>query len=84
MKNRSSHLRCSLRKGGVRNFAKFTGKLLCQSPFFNKFAGCLQLYQKRDSGTVFSDEFCKMSENTFFKEYFLETVSYEDVFPKNK
>ena len=29
--NRSSHGRCSIRKGVLRNFAKFTGKNLCQS-----------------------------------------------------
>ena len=27
------------KKGALRNFAKFTGKHLCQSLFFNKFAG---------------------------------------------
>ena len=37
--NRSSHRRCSVRKGVLRNFAKFTGKHLCQSLFFNKVAG---------------------------------------------
>ena len=36
---RSSHQSCSLRKGILRNFAKFTGKHLCQSLFFNKVAG---------------------------------------------
>ena len=36
---RSSHLRCSVRKDVLRNFAKFTGKYLCQSLFFNKVAG---------------------------------------------
>ena len=29
--NRSSHWRCPVRKGVLRNFAKFTGKQLCQS-----------------------------------------------------
>ena len=33
---RSSHRRCSLRKGVLRNFVKSTGKHLCQSLFFNK------------------------------------------------
>ena len=33
---RSSHRRCSTGKGVLRNFAKFTGKDLCQSLFFNK------------------------------------------------
>ena len=36
---RSSHRRCSVRKGSLRNFAKFTGKHLYQSLFFNKVAG---------------------------------------------
>ena len=36
---RSSHRRCSLRKCILRNFAKFIGKYLCQSVFFNKVAG---------------------------------------------
>ena len=30
--------RCSCKKGVLRNFAKFTGKQLCQSLFFNKVA----------------------------------------------
>ena len=36
--DRSSHRRCSVRKGVLSNFAKFTGKHLCQSLFFNKVA----------------------------------------------
>ena len=35
---RSSHRRCSIRKGVLRNLAKFTGKHLRQSIFFNKVA----------------------------------------------
>ena len=35
---RSSHRRCSVTKGVRRNFAKFAGKPLCQSLFFNKVA----------------------------------------------
>ena len=43
--NRSSHQRCSVKKGVLRNFAKFIGKHLCQNLFFNKVAGApLQLY----------------------------------------
>ena len=38
-KNRSSHLRYSVRKGVLKNFAKFTGEHLCQSLFFDKVAG---------------------------------------------
>ena len=36
---RGSHQKCFVRKGLLRNFAKFTGKHLCQSHFFNKVAG---------------------------------------------
>ena len=35
----SSHRRCSLKTGALKNFAKFTGKHLCQSLFFNKVGG---------------------------------------------
>ena len=34
----SNHGTCSFRKGALRNFAKFTGKHLWQSLFFNKVA----------------------------------------------
>ena len=37
--DRSSHQRCSVGKSVLENFAKFTGKHLCQSLFFNKVAG---------------------------------------------
>ena len=58
---RSSHQRCFVKKGVLRNVTKFTGKHLCQSLFFNKVVGLssttllkktshLQLYLKRDSG----------------------------------
>ena len=36
---RSSHQRCSIKKGVLRIFARFTGKHLCRSLFFNKVAG---------------------------------------------
>ena len=36
VEGRSSHQRCSVKKGALRNFAKLTGKHICQSLFFNK------------------------------------------------
>ena len=36
---RSSHCRCSVKKGVLKNCAKFTGKHLCWSLFFHKVAG---------------------------------------------
>ena len=44
-KFRNSHQMCSLKKGVLRNFAKFTGKHQCQSFFFNKVAG--QAFRKK-------------------------------------
>ena len=41
VKPRSSHQRCSMQKGVLRNFTKFTEKHLCQSLSFNKVA-CLR------------------------------------------
>ena len=35
----SGHWKCSVKKGVLRNFAKFTGKHLCQRLLFNKVAG---------------------------------------------
>ena len=43
---RSSHQRCSMKKGALINFAKFTGKHLCRSLFFNKVAGLRSFFNK--------------------------------------
>ena len=73
---RSSHQRCSLRKGVLRNFAKFTGKHLCQSLFFNKVAGAACNFIKKETLTqVFSCEFCEISKNTCFTEHLRTTAS---------
>ena len=37
-RSRSSHQRCSIKKGVLRNVAKFTQKHLCQNLFFNRVA----------------------------------------------
>ena len=37
--NKSSHRRCSVKKGVLKNFTKFTGRHLCKRLFFNKVAG---------------------------------------------
>ena len=65
--DRSGHRRCSVKKGVLRNFAKFTGKHLCQRLFFNKVAGQVCNFIKKESlAQVFSCEFCKISKNVFF------------------
>ena len=55
-----------VRKDVLRNFAKFTGKHMYQSLFF----------QKEALAQMFSCEFCKISNNAFFTEHLLTTASY--------
>ena len=62
---RSSHWRCSVRKGVLRNSAKFTGKHLCQS----------LLFKKEILVQVFSCKFCEISQITFFTEHLRTTAS---------
>ena len=45
----------------LRNFAKLTGKHMCQSLFFNRIGGLRPETQTQ----VFSCEFCKISKSTF-------------------
>ena len=79
---RSSHWRCSVRKGVLRNFAKFTGKLLCQSLFFNKVAGLrpASLSKQETLEKGLSTEFCDISKNTFFTEYLRTAASIHSFF----
>ena len=67
-KYRSSHRRCSIKKGVLKNLAKFTGKHLCQSLFFNKVAGLRPAtsLKKRLWHTCFSVNFAKFLRTLFF------------------
>ena len=50
----------------LRNFAKFTGKHLCQSFLSDKVAGCvLNFTRKQTLAQVFSCKFSKIPKNTF-------------------
>ena len=61
-RDRSSRPECSVRKGVLRNFAKLTGKHLCQSLIFNKVTGKACNFIKKESlAQVFSCEFCEIS-----------------------
>ena len=68
-KYRSSHQMCSLKKGVLRNFAKFTGKHLCQSIFFNKVAGLRPptLSKKRLWHMCFPVNFAKFLRTPFWQ-----------------
>ena len=65
-----------MKKGVLKNFAKFTGKHLCQSLFFNKADSEACNFIKKETLTqVFSCEFCVSSKNTFFTEHLWTTAS---------
>ena len=55
---------CSVRKGILKNFAKFTGKHLWPATLIKKAVA-----------KVFSCECCKISNNTVFTEHLWETAS---------
>ena len=64
------------KKGVLRNFIKFTGKLLCKILSFNKVAGLrLATLLKNTLAHVVSCEFCEIPKNTFFTEHFRTTAS---------
>ena len=65
-------IRCSMKKGVLGNFAKFTGTHLCQSLFFNKVEDLrpATLLKKTTLAQVYSCEFCEISKNAFFREHF--------------
>ena len=65
-----SHRRCSLRKGVLRNFAKFIWKHLCQS---YRSEAC-NFIKKEILAQVFSCEFCEILKSTFYTEYLWATA----------
>ena len=72
--SRNSHQSCSLRKGVLRNFVKFTGKHPCRGLFFNKVVE-KEFAKKETLAHVFSCEFCEISKNTFFAEHLWAAAS---------
>ena len=78
---RSSHRECSVRKDVHRNFAKFTGKHLCQSIFLNKVAGLrpATLFKKTIWLRCFLVKFAKFLRTPFLQHIsgrLLLTVDY--------
>ena len=66
-RDRSTRPEVFCKNGVLRNFAKFTGKHLCQNLFFNKVVGKACNFIKKESlAQVFSCEFCEISKKTFF------------------
>ena len=79
--DRSSHRRHSIKKGFLKSFAKFTGKRLCQSLFFNK-VGIRVAKKKRGEGSWYknilakeligSSGFQKVINKPFYQTHFLK------------
>ena len=72
---RSSHRRCSVKKGIFKNFANFTGKYQCWGLFLIKLQERLQFYWKETPILVFSYEICEISKNIYFEEHLQTTAS---------
>ena len=66
-----------MKKGVLENFAKLTGKHLCQNLFFNKVAGIrpATLLKKRFWHRCFPMNFAKFLGTTFFTEHLWMTAS---------
>ena len=60
-----------MKKGVLKNLTKVTGKLLCQSLFFNKAEGLRSatLLRKRVWHRCFPVNFVEISKSTFFTEH---------------
>ena len=71
IKNRSNRSKVFCEKGSPRNFAKFTGKHLWQSLFFNKVAGLrpATLLKKRLWHWCFPVNFAKFLRTPFYTEH---------------
>ena len=75
MRVRSSNRRYSIKKATLKNYTKFTRKLLFHSLFFNKVTGLSNFIEKANLTEVSCREFCETFINTFFTEKFRLTVS---------
>ena len=74
--SRSSHQRCSVKKGVLKNFAKFTGKHLCWSLQHNLKPATL--LQKSLQHRCFPMNFTKkLLETSFFNENLWWTVIFK-------
>ena len=74
---RNNHRRCSIRKDVPRNFAKFTGKHLCQGLFLKKLQVIrpTTLSKKKLWRRCFPVNFEKFLRTPFFTEHLRATAS---------
>ena len=87
---RSSRSEVFFKKGVFKNFAKFTGKHLCQSLFVNKISGLrpATLLKKKLWHKSFPVNFMKFLRTPFFIEHllvgaylFLQCMQYQNMTP---
>ena len=73
---KSSHRRCSVKKGVLKKVANFTGKHLCRGLFLIKLQAFRFATLLKETPTlVFYCEICEIFKNTYFEE-FLPTTAY--------
>ena len=74
---RSSHHKCSMWKGVLRNFTKFTGKHLCQSLFLIKLqASACNFIKKRLWHRCFHVNFVKFIRTPFYRTLVVAASSF--------
>ena len=83
-----------MRKGGLGNFTKLTGKHLCQSLLFNKVADlrseACNFIKKETVAQMFSCAFCEIFKNTFSYRtplgdcFLCVMIHYENVIFRNR
>ena len=69
--HRQNHQRCSIEKGVLKNFAKFTGKHPCQGLFFNQ----VTVAELRSAKMIIKDH-KRWSDIFFIKEYPKHPILY--------
>ena len=88
MVQRCSAKKVFCKKGVLKNFARFTGKHLCQCLFFNKVAGLspASLLKKETLAQVFSGQFVKFLRTPFCRTLLMaasETLAiHQKKFPR--
>ena len=71
---------CPVKKRARKNLAKFTGQHLCQSLFFSKVAGINHAtLLKQTLAQMFSCEFCRIFNNTFFIEHLRWLLLHDEI-----
>ena len=77
--DRSCHPNGFCKKALFKNFAKITGKNLCENPYFNKVQAS-NVIKIETLELVFSCEFCKISKNAFsYRKPLVAASEVEDI-----